>query len=121
MLAESEDDLICDFAETYHILDIWALPVETLAVLASGLRDNSRIKMRLAGIEHIPAEFVLPRIADILSLYLYSFSKDAKNRRNEPKLFTDIMAGKHKKEKEITGYASGAEFMAARERIINGG
>lgn len=120
MLATDEDALICDMAETYHVFDIWGLPVETLAVLASGLRDNSRIKMKLAGLEFIPVEFVLPHIADNLALYLYSFSKDAKYKRNMPKMFTDIMSGKSKKEKDIKAFASGADFMAAWERLSNG-
>ena len=120
MLSRDEDALICDMAETYHVLDIWALPVETLAVLASGLRDNSRIKMLVAGINYIPMEVILPRIADCLSMLLYSFSKDAKYKRNMPTMFTDIMAGKTMQNNEVKSYASAADFMAARERILNG-
>ena len=120
MLSKDEDALICDMAETYHVLDIWALPVETLAVLASGLRDNSRIKMKIAGINYIPMEMVVPRIADCVSLLLYSFTKDAKYKRNMPTMFTDIMAGKKTKTDDLMTFSTGAEFMAARERIING-
>lgn len=119
MLSKNEDALICDMAETYHIYDIWALPVETLAVLASGLRDNSRIKMYMAGLKHIPAEFILPHIADTLALLCYSFSKDAKYKRNMPKRFTDIMRGKEES-KDIKAFASGADFDAAWARLSNG-
>lgn len=40
--------MICDLAEYYHIYDYKQLPVETLAILVYGLRDNSRIKMIIA-------------------------------------------------------------------------
>lgn len=120
MLSEDEDALICDFAETYHIYDLWALPVETLAVLASGLRDDSRIKMKIAGLNYIPIAFLAPRIADCLSLILYGLSEDAKYKRNVPTMFTDIMAGNTKKENNVRGFASGEEFMAYRARLLNG-
>ena len=119
MLSRNEDALICDMAETYHVLDIWALPVETLAVLASGLRDDSRIKMELAGYNHIPAAFILPTIADTLTLICYSFSKDAKYKRNMPALFTDAMKGEGAKPKDFNTYASGADFLADWERLSN--
>ena len=38
MLNAGEDELVCDFAETYHILDLRALPVPLAATLAWGLR-----------------------------------------------------------------------------------
>ena len=36
MLATDEDALLCDFAETYGVYDLEALPVEKLAVLSFG-------------------------------------------------------------------------------------
>ena len=41
MMALDREALLCDLAETYGIYDVRALPVSTLAVLASGLRENS--------------------------------------------------------------------------------
>ena len=84
MLATDEDALVCDMTEIYHILDIWALPVELLAVLASGLRDNSRIKMKLAGYKYLAPEFMLPQIVDILVAM-------AVDKENRPKPLTEIM------------------------------
>ena len=52
MVASDEDALICDFAETYHILDYKALPLKLRATLASGLRDSSRSKLILHGREY---------------------------------------------------------------------
>lgn len=43
MILTDEDALICDFAETYNVLDYRALPLRTAATLASGLRADARI------------------------------------------------------------------------------
>lgn len=43
MILTDEDALICDLAETYHVLDYRALPLKTAAALASGLRADARI------------------------------------------------------------------------------
>ena len=50
MLAADRDALICDLAETYHVLDLTALPVPLLATLAAGLRGDSRIRSVLDAI-----------------------------------------------------------------------
>lgn len=44
MVAEDEDALICDLAETYQIYDYRSLPLQKVAVFCAGLRENSRIK-----------------------------------------------------------------------------
>lgn len=67
MLATDKDAFMCDMVETYHIFDYKALPVETLAALAFGLRETSRIKLKLAGINEIPIQILLPQIYDILA------------------------------------------------------
>lgn len=43
MILTDEDALICDLAETYHVLDYRSLPLLTAATLASGLRSDARI------------------------------------------------------------------------------
>ena len=113
MLDVDQDALICDMAETYHVLDIWALPVDLLAVLASGLRENSRIKMKISGMNYIPAEIVLPHIADVLTMV---FLDDAGQK---PTLFTEILTGKVK-ENEAKSFRSGEEFTAEWRRLTGG-
>lgn len=44
MIAADEDALICDLAETYHILDYKALPLRLISTLAAGLPLYSRSK-----------------------------------------------------------------------------
>ncbi len=47
MLAVDRDALVCDLAETYGILDLYAHPAQLIATLAAGLRENSRIYERM--------------------------------------------------------------------------
>ena len=58
MIAQYEPELICDFAETYHILDYTALPVSLLVTLFSGLGEGSRVQQRLNG-ERVPLRTLL--------------------------------------------------------------
>jgi hypothetical protein len=73
MLAYDRSALICDLAETYRIYDYKALPVLTLAALASGLRPDSRIKLKLSGITEVSSEVLLIQIFDILQLMRYQW------------------------------------------------
>lgn len=68
MLATDRDALLCDLAETYRIYDFNALPVSTLAALAFGLRENSRIKRMLNGLKEVDPLFILASIADNLAI-----------------------------------------------------
>ncbi|MDO5131449.1 MAG: hypothetical protein Q4D81_00520 [Eubacteriales bacterium] len=100
------------------MLDMWALPVPLLATLASGLRDDSRIKMRMAGVKHIPAVFVLPQIRDQIACV---FAK----KGEKPRLLTEIMTRAEKKEtRAARTFRSGADFdkaWKAAVRSLNNG
>lgn len=119
MLASDEDALICDMAETYHILDIWALPVELLATLASGLRENARIWFKMNGLREIPTEIVLPQLADTITLIMYALAGGSSKGIEKPELFMEAMRGQVKK-KESKGFNTGEDFMAYRQRILEG-
>lgn len=117
MLSTAEDLLICDMAETYHILDIRALPVDTLAALASGLRDDSRIKMKMHGMEYVPMEVLAARCADTLALILYVLGAD--EYAVKPESLVDKIFGKTDVEKkESVGFTTGADFEAERRRLL---
>ena len=68
MLSADREALLCDLAETYRIYDLRAVPVPTLAMLAAGLRDNSRIKTSLSGGRPPRSELLLAAAVDRLSL-----------------------------------------------------
>lgn len=107
MLAFDRDALICDLAETYHILDYKALPVETLAVLASGLGDKSRIKRKLSGMDIDLDRFLLAGIFDSLSILVWMKTKDGAHNRNRPESMLSLLVGADKKEhSEIEAFDS---------------
>ena len=117
MMELDEDALICDLAETYHILDYRSLPVKLVATLAAGLRDDSRIKLRAAG-SPIPLEaMLLAMIADRVELFRYGFSEDATKKRNVPVSLLKKLTGEEKKTEKAMGFRTPEEFEAALARI----
>lgn len=115
MIRADEDALICDFAETYHLYDYKALPAMLVASLAVGLRDDSRIKMKLSGAK-APAEIVLlASIVDRLSILVWAKTKDAEKGRNRPKSLLSVL---YPKETNNTTYRTGEEFIKARNKLL---
>lgn len=85
MLSIDEDALICDFAETYHIYDWRSLDIKYASILASGLRNDSRIKMKLNRIEYPFETLLLSSVVDRLSYLLWFQTKDGQKGKNRPK------------------------------------
>lgn len=121
MIAQYEPELICDFAETYHILDYTALPVSLLVTLFSGLGEGSRVQQRLNG-ERVPLRtLLLAAMVDRLSVLLYANTKDAKSGTNQPRSLVAILTGEDTETTAGTeAYASGDDFEAARRAILEG-
>ena len=92
MLNLDKDALLCDLAETYHIYDYKSLPCRMVATFSCGLRGNSRIKMKIAGIEPIPEQMLMAG-------------------KNRPKSLLGMILGDGKeKSKEIQTFDSGEDF-----------
>ena len=120
MIVTDEDALVCDFAETYHIYDYMRLPVEYAATLANGLRDDSRIKLKVSG-ARVSTELLLHAAAvDALNLLVWAKTKNAKHGTNKPVSIYEALTAKPKKE-EYVGFDSAAEFEKARAEIISRG
>ena len=117
MLAVDRTALICDLAETYGILDYKVLPVETLAALSVGLRENSRIKMKLSGAKVKPDFLLLAAAVDRLSLLVWSKTKDAEKGRKRPKSLVEVLNGK-KKESDVMAFNTAEEWEHAKAKII---
>lgn len=117
MLELDEDALICDFAETYNIYDYGSLPVKLVAILAAGLRDDSRIKMRAAGVPVPQNVLLLASIADRIELFRYGFTKDAERGIHVPKSLVDTICNTEKA-REIVSFSSPEEFEKARDKIM---
>lgn len=113
MLSEGREELICDMAETYGVFDIHAIPLRLLATLAAGLRPNARIRMKMSGFRYIPPEIIFPQIYDLLQLVF-------RDKDSEPKLLTSIMLGGEKENDGNAIFASGEDFLKAREKIVEG-
>lgn len=117
MLREDRDALICDLAETYGVLDYRGLPVPLLATLATGLREDSRIKTSLSGMKATRGEILLAAAVDRLSIMVWGMTDDARHGRNRPESVLDAMMGKTEKTGEAVAFATAEEFEAEWERI----
>lgn len=114
-----EDALICDMAETYRILDWRALPARLAATLAAGLRDNSRIKLKIAGAVVGLETMLLANAADHLRLLVWQQTRDGLKGVNAPQLFTELITGKVADDGG-QGFDSPEDFMAWRQAMIGG-
>ncbi len=114
MIVLDEDALICDFAETYHILNYRELPPITAGVLACGLRDNSRIKLKMADVKVSLEDILLATIADKLENQMYQYAKahGAKNI-GKPESILKRIQGEQKEESSLETFESGEDFMKA--------
>lgn len=121
MIKLDEDSLICDLAETYQIYDYKQLPPLKVAVFSCGLRENSRIKLRINNQPLSLDSFLLAGIMDKLSLLLWTKTKDGQNGRNQPALITDILLQKEKKKEDKAVFDSGEEFEKVRQKMLQGG
>lgn len=91
MEATDKDALICDFAETYHILDYEALPLKLRATLASGLREDSRSKTKLYGRDFRFRDEMIMHIYDLLHWIQWSKTEDGARNINRPTSVFDII------------------------------
>ncbi len=115
MLASDKDALICDLAETYGIFNYRGLPVPLLATLASGLRDNSRIKQKISGVQAGQDTLLLAMAVDALNLLVWGKTKDGQKNRNRPKSIAQgLLQCPEKTEKEhIAVFDTPEEFEKA--------
>ena len=117
MIELSEDALICDLAETYHILDYRSLPLQLVATLSAGLRENSRIMLLAAGSPVSQDTLLLATIADRIEYFRYGFA-DKKNRGDAPVSLVKALYGEGRKKKSgVTSFRSGSDLEAALARL----
>lgn len=120
MIATDRNALMCDLAETYGIFDTRALPASVLATLSVGLRDDSRIKMKMAG-EKIPRQDMMQAaMVDRLSLLLWAKTKDAQHGMNRPKSLLEILT-RSQKNGSAQGFDSPEDFEAEWKRRTGAG
>lgn len=120
MIAEDEDALICDLAETYRIYDYKQLPPLRVAVFAVGLRENSRIKMKLNDQKTPIDTLILSGIADRLSVLIWMQTADGRKGINRPTMLVDTLVNKNPKETDVIVFISGEDFENTRNEIVKG-
>jgi hypothetical protein len=119
MVNLDEDALICDFAEYYRIYDYRALSPSYAGVLACGLRDNSRIKMKLTEQDVDITTLILATIADRLQVLIWQNTEDGQKGINIPDSIVKKLLGKEDEPKNMA-FSSGEEFEEYRRRLIDG-
>lgn len=116
MIALDEEAFICDMAETYQIYNYRQVPGRLLGTLASGLRDDSRIKMKMSGTLAGADTILLANILDCTQYLLWAQTEDGQKGKNRPK----SVAKKFyiRKEPDHSHDLSVAEYKAIRKRIL---
>ena len=120
MLNTDEDAVICDLAETYNIYNYKDMPPDKVAIFCSGLREDSRIKLKMASQKVKFDTILLASIVDRLSLLVWAKTKDGQNGRNKPKSIVDGI-NKPVQEKEEVVFATSEEFEEVRNKILREG
>lgn len=121
MAALDEAALICDFAETYHVYNWRSLPARYAAVLACGLRPDSRIMLKLSGLPATVETILLATIADASRLQVWQRTQNGRKGKNPPKSLLELLTkdigdrDDHKK-----GFDSAADFLEWREKMLGG-
>ena len=118
MISLDEDSLICDLAETYHIYNYRALPSKLIGVLACGLRDNSRIKMKLSNMNADVDTLLSALIADRLQVLIWQRTEDGAKGRNYPKSLYEKMINPQIEESNNMAFTSGSDFDKYRKTLI---
>ncbi|MGM0143762.1 hypothetical protein IGJ94_000289 [Enterococcus sp. AZ153] len=120
MIYIDEEALICDLAETYQIYDYKQLPLLKVAVFSCGLREDSRIKMKMSNQTVSFETLLLAGISDKLSVLLWTKTKDAEKGKNLPKMIMDGLLP-YKKEMSTADtsiFDSSEDFERRRNELI---
>ena len=118
MINLDEDALICDLAETYHILNYKELSPQLVATLSCGLSNDSRIKRKIANRRLTMEETLSAVIVDRLSQILWTKTKDAQHNRNRPKSILDAL--ENPPERKYKSFSSIEEFERKRAELLKG-
>ena len=93
MINIDEEAFICDMAETYHIYDYKSLPLRMVGIFACGLRQNSRIAMKISGAKFSLEQIVLAAIADGTRMTAWLNSMNGDIGIKKPRSLVEILLG----------------------------
>lgn len=92
-----------------------SLPVELVATLVLGLRDNSRLKMALRGETYTFEQVMMVKQYDALQINAYLKTEDARKGRRRPKMLMDELM-KANTPSEFKSFDTVEELQKAIER-----
>lgn len=93
--------------------------METVATLVFGLRDNSRIKLKISNLPVSAETLLLASAVDRLSVLIWLNSEDGRKGVNRPISIVDKLTCKEKESEFIT-FESGEAFEEYRRRLFEG-
>jgi hypothetical protein len=119
MIERGEDALICDLAETYHIYDMRSFKASYIAILAAGLREDSRTMMLFSGNKIRPSLLLQAASLDKLALLWWAETKDGQKNRNRPESVVESLTKENKQTEEPPiVFESAEDFNKTREEMI---
>lgn len=107
--------MICDLAETYHILNYRQLPLNTLAVLVVGLRDNSRVKKKINNLVFDTNTRLMVACLDAINLNNWLHTDNASKGINKPKSILSLLENKSD---DIRSFDSVDDFEKEKLRLL---
>ena len=82
-----------------------------VALFSCGLREDSRIKMRMAGEKATRKEILLASIADRLGTLVWFQTKDGAKGINRPESIAEtLLGGKREDNSEVMAFDTGEDF-----------
>lgn len=108
MLNVDREALMCDLAETYHVYDYKSLPCRVVGTFACGLRNDSRIIMKLTKQRIDTNQLILASILDNTRMLLWINSEDGRKNKNRPEsIARKLVEGDTK---DTQAFKNGEEF-----------
>lgn len=121
MMNVDHEALECDLAQTYHIYEMKELSACRVALFSCGLRENSRIKLKISNNDYSIETLLLAKISDELAIS--NWIKSGHKEKNKPiSLLNRMLKSDSNKNNqsndEIVNYASSKEFDKARNEFF---
>lgn len=117
MVNKYEDQMVCDLAETYHILNWRALSPSLVATLVFGLSPTSRVMRSLSGQKQSDEILLLASIADRLSILVWQNTEDGHKGKRPPKSIVEELT-KEKSARAYKTFKTSADFNAEWQRLV---
>lgn len=90
-----------------------------MAILVLGLRENSRVKMKMSGTRLNTEQILLAMMADSLQFLAWSKTKDAKKGKYKNKSILKTLQGEYQKNKDdLQSFESPEEFERYMSQFI---